>query len=215
MIFWSVVLSCVHSDLLSSGHAVQMKATWVESISVLLVILKKQKQAKRSDTNLKQTYLQGCGLSESCLYMLTSLRETAKTPMSLPDPSRNQPLQLSSTESGFSSQPPTSLMLMQHKTHLVLTTAGSIHSPVQLWVAGRSHSAPQSTAYILGKKREISVFPQPDCLLFKHTLISPRHSKYRSRNGAFAVHRSDTQCIRDIMNLTSNKMRVGLVNTPS
>lgn len=78
----------------------------MKSISVLLVRLKKQNQAKRSDTDLIPTFLQGQGLSESCFCTLTPLRETAKTPMSLPDPSGNQPLQLSSTESGYTSQPP-------------------------------------------------------------------------------------------------------------
>lgn len=43
---------------------------------------------------------------------------------------------------------------MKWKSHLVLTAAGPIHRPVQLWVACCPHSAPQSAAYILGEQRE-------------------------------------------------------------
>lgn len=41
------------------------------------------------------------------------------------------------------------MLMLKWKTHLVLATTGPVHSPIQLWVAGCSHSAPQSAAYIL------------------------------------------------------------------
>jgi len=47
-------------------------------------------------------------------------------------------------------------MAMRCNTHLVISTAGSIHSSIQLWVAGCSHAAPQSATYILGKQKEIN-----------------------------------------------------------
>lgn len=50
------------------------------------------------------------------------------------------------------------MSMLKWKTHLVLTTTGPIHSPIQLWVAGFSHSAPQSAAYILQKQRFISCY---------------------------------------------------------
>lgn len=81
--------------------------------------------------------------------------------------------QLSTSKSMFSAQPPplTPVTDIRWRPYLALATAGSIHSSIQLWVAGCSYSAPQSAAHVLGKQREINVLLPPSVCFSKHSVI--------------------------------------------
>lgn len=73
--------------------------------------------------------------------------------------------------------------VMRGKTHFVLPTTCSIHSPIQLWVAGCSHSAPQSAAYILEEQIKINV-------------SHPQHFFLACFSYIFRVHHTSIYCIK-------------------
>lgn len=115
---------------------------------------------------------------------------------------------LSRTKLAFSPQPtslPLSFMLMKWKTHLVLTTTGPIHSPIQLWMAGCSHSAPQSAAYILEKQNQINI------LLSQYVYLSCMLWKV-DESSVMPFSHSNVHCTCEVLHMTWNDMKAGILS---
>lgn len=79
-----------------------------------------------------------------------------------------------------------SFTLMKLTTHLVLTATGSIHSPVQFWVAGRPHGAPQGAAHALESRNSYSIMTL--WMFFLYASISTRASIRPTQTELYKKH---------------------------
>ena len=207
---WSV-LSCVHKHLFSVIGPCCINEGFMSEIYFSATCeIKETKPGKKVRHRSNPNIFAGSGSVRVLLLHVDPLRETAKTPMSLPDPSGNQPLQLSSTESGFSSQPPRlwcscNSRLTLSWPQLVPSTAPS---SFEWQVVPTVHHRVLHTFW---ESRERWVYFLNLLACFSNIHLFPQGIL----SIEYAVPHSDMQCICCIMNLTQNKWEQSLVNTSS